>query len=41
MSYRTKGRIYCGVNGYFDYYKYDVRKEEHYKCKSILDVPNE
>lgn len=35
------GSIYCGVNGYFDCYKNDISKEEHYKCKFVLDVPDE
>lgn len=33
--------LYCGVNGYFDCYKNDISKEEHYKCKFVLDVPAE
>lgn len=38
---RPSGSIYCGVNGYFDCYKNDISKEEHYKCKFVLDVPDE
>lgn len=30
--------LFCGVTGYFDCYKNDVSKEEHYKCSFVLNL---